>query len=66
MVKLYTINDEYSKEIKQLLQYHNIEFIEIKDFTKLKNNMILNAPVVELENGLILDYEHAKKKYKII
>lgn len=61
MIKLYTIGCPACKVLEQKIEYFNIDVEKIEDEEVISSKGIMSVPVVELEDGTLLDFQTANQ-----
>lgn len=61
MIKLYTIGCPACKVLEQKIEYYNINVEKIEDEEIISSKGIMSVPVIELEDGTLLDFQTANQ-----
>ena len=61
MIKLYTIGCPACKVLEQKIEYFNIEVEKIEDEEIISSKGIMSVPVIELEDGTLLNFQTANQ-----
>lgn len=61
MIKLYTIGCPACKVLEQKIEHFNIDVEKIEDEEIISSKGIMSVPVVELEDGTLLNFQTANQ-----